>query len=83
MNTTQWTGQVMNLDISTEALSHCVSKWHQLRQLGFFLPLQGVVISGLNRRHGAITGTDAAEGYVTIYAEVLKLSTLFLTHAVN
>ena len=56
---------------------------HQLRQLGFFLPLQGVVISGLNRRHGAITGTDAAEGYVTIYAEVLKLSTLFLTHAVN
>ena len=30
------------------------------------------MISGLNRRHGAITGTDAAEGYVTIYAEVLK-----------
>lgn len=28
------------------------------------------MISGLNRRHGVITGTDAAEGYVTIYADV-------------
>ncbi|XP_068733756.1 elongation factor G, mitochondrial-like isoform X2 [Montipora capricornis] len=31
---------------------------------------QGAVIGGLNRRHGMITGTDAAEGYVTIYADV-------------
>ena len=49
----------------------------------FCSPLQGVVISGLNRRHGAITGTDAAEGYVTIYAEILQLPALFLIHSAN
>ena len=32
--------------------------------------IQRAVISGLSRRHGMIRGTDAAEGYVTIYAEV-------------
>lgn len=73
----------MNLDISTRSIKPLCFQVAPIKATGFFLPLQGVVISGLNRRHGAITGTDAAEGYVTIYAEVLKLSTLFLTHAVN
>ena len=31
---------------------------------------QGAVISGMNRRRGVINGTDATEGYFTLYCEV-------------
>ena len=37
--------------------------------------VQGPVIAGINRRRGVITGTDATEGYFTIYCEV-KIQTL-------
>ena len=31
---------------------------------------QGAVVSGMNRRRGVINGTDATEGYFTLYCEV-------------
>ncbi|XP_042311910.1 elongation factor G, mitochondrial [Sceloporus undulatus] len=34
------------------------------------IEFQGAVISGVNRRHGIITGQDGTDGYFTLYADV-------------
>ncbi|CAJ1065373.1 elongation factor G%2C mitochondrial [Xyrichtys novacula] len=31
---------------------------------------QGVVIAGVNRRHGVISGQDGSDGYMTLYADI-------------
>ncbi len=31
---------------------------------------QGVIIAGINKRRGVINGTDAAEGYFSLYCDV-------------
>ena len=33
------------------------------------MEFQGAVIAGINKRNGVINGTDATEGYFSIYCE--------------
>lgn len=34
------------------------------------MEFQGSIIAGINKRNGVINGTDATEGYFTLYCEV-------------
>ena len=44
------------------------------------MEFQGAVIAGINKRGGVINGTDATEGYFTVYCEV-RGSTLSSTRS--
>ena len=34
------------------------------------IEFQGIIIAGVNKKRGVITGTDAAEGYFSLFCEV-------------
>ena len=55
-------------------MSKCLIKYISfivIHVVKHFHYIQGSVIASLNKRRAVVTGTDAAEGYFTIYAEVM------------